>query len=46
VRQAHAHDVLCAKGGSWPDLACDPCIHRPPQPRAGQTRVLVTLDAL
>jgi len=28
------------------DRACDPRIHRSPQPRAGQTRVLLTLDAL
>jgi hypothetical protein len=46
VQQAQVHDVLFAKGESWPDLACDPCIHRSPQPRAGQTRVLLTLDAL
>jgi hypothetical protein len=30
---------------SWPHLACDPCMHCSPQPRAGQTRVLLTLDA-
>ncbi len=46
VRQARVHDVLFAKGESWPDLACGACIHRSPQPRAGQTRVLLTLDAL
>lgn len=46
VQQAQVHDVLFAKGESWPDLACDPRIHRSPQPRAGQTRVLLTLDAL
>lgn len=46
VQQARVHDVLFAKGESWPDLACDPCMHRSPQPRAGETRVLLTLDAL
>ncbi len=46
VHQARVNDVLFAKGESWPDLACDPCMHRSPQPRAGETRVLLTLDAL
>ncbi|MFM7287296.1 MAG: DUF1826 domain-containing protein [Cyanobium sp.] len=46
VQQAQVHDVLFAKGESWPDLACNPRIHRSPQPRAGQTRMLLTLDAL
>jgi len=46
VRQAQVHDVLFAKGESWPDLHCDPCVHRSPQLRAGQMRVLLTLDAL
>lgn len=46
VRRAHAHDVLFTKGELWPDLACGPCVHRSPQPRAGQTRLMLTLDSL
>jgi len=44
--QARAGDVLFAKGEAWPDLNCGPCLHRSPQPVAGQTRVLLTMDAL
>jgi hypothetical protein len=44
--QARAGDVLFAKGDLWPDLRCGPCVHRSPQPEAGQTRVLLTVDAL
>jgi hypothetical protein len=46
VHQAQAHDVLFAKGETWPGLACDPCLHRSPGLRPGETRVLLTLDAL
>lgn len=46
VRQAEAGDVLFAKGDLWPDLRCGPCVHRSPEPLPGQSRVLVTLDAL
>lgn len=45
-RQACAGDVLFAKGNLWPDLRSGPCVHRSPQPEAGITRVLLTLDAL
>lgn len=46
VHSAKRGDVLLAKGANWPDLACAPCPHRSPLPRAGETRVLLTLDAL
>jgi hypothetical protein len=44
--QARAGDVLFAKGELWPDLRSGPCVHRSPEPRSGETRVLLTLDAL
>lgn len=46
ARQAEAGDVLFAKGDLWPDLRCGPCVHRSPEPLPGQSRVLLTLDAL
>lgn len=46
TQQAEAGDVLFAKGDLWPDLRCGPCIHRSPDPLPGQSRVLLTLDAL
>jgi hypothetical protein len=46
ARQARAGDVLFAKGETWPQLAAGPCQHRSPRPRPGETRVLLTLDAL
>jgi hypothetical protein len=46
IHQAQRLDVLFAKGESWPDLECEPCQHRSPAPLPGQTRVLMTLDAL
>lgn len=46
THQADAGDVLFAKGDLWPDLRCGPCVHRSPQPLPGQSRVLLTLDAL
>jgi hypothetical protein len=44
--QARSGDVLFAKGDLWPDLRSGPCVHRSPQPDSGETRVLLTLDAL
>jgi hypothetical protein len=46
TEQAEAGDVLFAKGDLWPDLRCGPCVHRSPVPASGQTRVLLTIDAL
>jgi hypothetical protein len=46
TEQASAGDVLLAKGDLWPGLRSGPCVHRSPEPRHGETRVLVTLDAL
>ena len=46
TEQAEAGDVLFAKGDLWPDLRCGPCVHRSPEPLPGQSRVLLTLDAL
>lgn len=46
AQQARAGDVLFAKGETWPQLAAGPCQHRSPRPRPGETRVLLTLDAL
>jgi hypothetical protein len=46
TQQADAGDVLFAKGDLWPDLHCGPCVHRSPEPRPGESRVLLTLDAL
>ena len=46
VHRAAVHDVLLAKGESWTGADATPCLHRSPVPAPGQTRVLLTLDAL